>query len=267
MGVTSNRFSRLLQTGSLFRAIFTKQVILLLRYPLNTIASLIMMYGLFALVFFGGQAIDSQAIADNLEGLIIIFFLWMMAWSAFIDLTWDVTREAQWGTLEQLYMSVFSFEVVLSFKAVVNVLLSFIKGGLMLIAMMLTARVFVTIDLLTVVPIALLGLTTVVGVGFVFTGLAIIYKRLENVFQILGFVLVFLIAAPVDSYPVLGLLPLSQSGYLLLLAMEDGVRIWEFAPSDLLLLIVTAVGYLAVGLLTLRIAQRRARRLGVMDHY
>jgi ABC-2 type transport system permease protein len=254
-------------TLTLAIAIFKKQLILMLRYPINLLSGLLTMYVFFALIFFGGQAVAGDAITDNLEGLIIGFFLWSMAWSAFADLTWDLTREAQWGTLEQLYMTVHGFEVVMTIKSAVNILLSFLTGALILVLMMLTTGETVIVDVVTIVPVIALGLWSVVGLGFVFGGLAIIYKRIERVFQIFSFGLIALISAPVDAVPALKALPLAQSSYLLQRAMEDGERLWEFAPAELGALVAVAVAYSLLGAIFFRFAQRRARKLGVMGHY
>lgn len=223
---------------TLGRAIFKKQLTLMFRYPINLFSGLLTMYIFFAMIFFGGQAVAGQALAENLEGIIVGFFLWSMAWSAFADLTWNVTREAQWGTLEQLYMTTYGFEVVM-----------------------------LVLDVVTIVPVVILGLLSVVGLGFVFGGLAIVYKRIENVFQILTFAFVGLIGAPVDAVPALKALPLTQSSYLLSQAMEDGVRLWAFPASELGILVVVSVGYCLAGVLFFRVAQHRARKLGVLAHY
>lgn len=249
------------------RAIFKKQLTLMVRYPINLVSGLLTMYIFFAMIFFGGQAVAGEALADNLEGIIIGFFLWSMAWSAFADLTWNVTREAQWGTLEQLYMTTHGFEVVMLVKSVVNVLLSFLTGALILGLMMLTAGELLVLDVVTIVPVVVLGLLSVVGLGFVFGGLAIVYKRVENVFQILTFAFVGLIGAPVSAIPALKALPLTQSSYLLQQAMQDGVRLWEFPATELGILVVVAFAYLLAGVVFFRAAQRRARALGVLGHY
>jgi hypothetical protein len=59
---------------ALVRAIFSKQIILMVRYPINLLSGLLTMYVFFVMIFFGGQAVASAAINDNLEGLIIGFF-------------------------------------------------------------------------------------------------------------------------------------------------------------------------------------------------
>jgi len=267
VSLATERRGRAFTTANLARAVFIKQLILLVRYPINLLSGLLTMYVFFLIIFLGGQSVAGEAVADNLAGIIVGFFLWYMAWSAFSDLTWNVTREAQWGTLEQLYMTTEGFELLMLVKSAVNVLLSFLTGFVILALMMLTTWEWLTVDVLTVVPIVALGMWSVVGIGFLFGGLAIVYKRIENVFQILAFGLIALIGAPVDATPELGLLPLSQASYMLSLAMEEGVRLWEFSPTDLTLLVGVAIVYPLLGVGFFRLAQRRARRLGVLGHY
>jgi ABC-2 type transport system permease protein len=49
--------------------------------------------------------------------------------------------------------------------------------------------------------------------------------------------------------------------------MVDGVRLWQFDPLDLALLVAVAVGYLLGGYLVFEAATRRARKLGVLGDY
>ncbi len=252
---------------TLFRAILKKKAILLVRYPINTISQLVTIYALFAIVFFGGGALAGPAITDSIDGIIVGFFLFTAAIVAYSGLSWNITREAQWGTLEQLFMSPLGFGTVMGLQVVVNVLFSLLWGIVVLALMLFTTQAELTIDLLTVGPLLVLAIASAVGVGFVFAGLAMLYKRIENAFQLVQFVFIGLISAPVEAYPVLRWLPLSEGSFLLQRAMSDGVRLWEFPAESLAVLLLTAVGYVALGYLFFHRAQRRARRKGVLGHY
>jgi ABC-2 type transport system permease protein len=176
-------------------------------------------------------------------------------------------QEAQWGTLEQLYMSPYGFERVMAANAVVRLLESFAWGGAILAAMLLTTGQQLALDVLTVVPLVVLTVASALGVGFVFAGLALVYKRIDNLFGLLNFGLLFLVAAPVDQYPALAALPLSQGSSLLQRAMTDGVAIWNLPALDLAVLVATAVGYVAAGVVAFRVAEARARRDGLLGQY
>jgi ABC-2 type transport system permease protein len=66
---------------------------------------------------------------------------------------------------------------------------------------------------------------------------------------------------------MLKLLPLAQGSFLLRRAMGDGVRLWEFPPRELAVLVGVGVAYLVVGYAAFRWASRRARRAGSLGKY
>ncbi|WP_256299438.1 ABC transporter permease [Haloarchaeobius salinus] len=244
-----------------------KRVVLLRRYPVNTLSQLGTVFLVFLVLFFGGQALAPAAIGDTLGGLIVGYLLWSMSLTAYSGLSWNVTREAQWGTLEQLFMSPFGFGRVMLAKTVVNLAEAFLWGVATLAFMLLVTGQSLTLDPLTVLPLGLLALLPAVGVGFVFGGLAIRFKRIENAFQLVQFLFIGLISAPVAEYPVLKWLPLAQGSYLLRRAMADGVALWELPPAEVAVLLITAAVYLGLGYAAFTYCQRWARREGVMGHY
>lgn len=252
---------------TLFWAVAKKRVLLMVRYPANTLSQFAVVYAVFLLIFFGGQAVAGAALSNTLSGIIVGYLLWTMAIGAYSGLAYSVTRESQWGTLEQLFMSPFGFGRVMAIKAVVDILEAFLWGVAILALMLLTTGESLVIEPITILVLGAFAVAPAVGIGFVFGGLAMLYKRIENAFPLLQFVLIGLIAAPVGTYPFLKWLPLAQGSHLLGRAMTSGVSLWEFPATELAVLVVTAVGYLAVGYFVFYRAQRRARRKGVMGHY
>lgn len=251
----------------LLEALARKRVVILKEYPVNTLTQLAVTYLFFAGIFFGGKAVAGPAITDSLPGIIVGFFVWTMAITAFAGAARSIMQEAQWGTLEQLYMSPYGFERVMAVNAVVRLLESFAWGGVILAAMLATTRQTLSLDVLTVVPLVVLTVASALGIGFVFAGLALVYKRIENLFGLFNFGLLFLIAAPVDEYPALAALPLTQGSALLQRAMTDGVALWNLPAIELAILVATAVGYAAVGMVAFRVAEARARRDGLLGQY
>ncbi|MEY7849659.1 ABC transporter permease [Natrarchaeobius sp. A-rgal3] len=248
-------------------AVVRKQIILLVRYPLNTFTRFFSMFLFFLLIFLGGQAAAGPALADSLPGIVVGFFLFTLAMTAYSGLAWDVTREAQWGTLERLYMSPYGFGAVMGVKALVNVGLSFLWGSALLFAMMLVTGRWLAIDLPTIVPLTLMTLASVVGIGFCFAGLALVYKRLESLFPLVQFGFVPLIAAPVGSLEWLKLLPVAHGSYLTRIAMTEGIRLWEFPPTEIATVFATSAIYLAGGYYCFHRASLLARRRGLLGHY
>lgn len=254
-------------TARLFAALLRKQAILLVRYPVDTLGAVAGVFGFFVLLFLGGRSIGGPAFDDSLGGLIVGYFVVTVAIAGYQSLASSVTREAQWGTLEQLYMSPLGFGRVMALQALVNVLYSLLWGALLLPLMLLVTGESLELDALTVVPVAIMAVLSVMGVGFVFGGAAVVYKRVGNVFNLLQFGLIGLVAAPVGSYPWLRYLPLVQGNAMLGRAMREGVSLWQFPLADLALLVAVGVGYFAAGFLAFRRFVRRARRAGNLGDY
>lgn len=244
-----------------------KRAMLLVRYPVNTISSILIVLVFFTMIFFGGRALDQQALSDSLGGIIVGFFLWTLATTAFSSLAWNVTHESQWGTLEQLFMSPYGFGRVMAIHVVVRVLESFMWGAVTLVFMLALTGQFLYVDPLTVLPVVVLTLAQAVGFGFAFAGVALLYKRVENVFNLVQFVFIGLISASATGIDWLSALPLVHGSGMLTVAMRDGVRLWQFDPAVLAVLVVTGLGYLLAGYAIFHRAQRRAREKGLMGHY
>jgi len=252
---------------ALIRVVLHKQFLLLVRYPLNTASQFATIFAFFLVIFYSGRAVAGASLTDSLDGLIVGFFLWTMATVAYAGLSWNVTREAQWGTLERLFMSPHGFGRVMGVKTGVNILLSFLWGGVMLALMMAVTGRILAVDPLTVVPLLLLTLGSVVGIGFAFAGLALVFKRVENLFQLVQFAFVGLIAAPVGEIPALRLLPMSHGSYLTSQAMAEGIPLWGMPAWELGLLLATSISYLLAGYACFHLAQRRSRREGLLGQY
>jgi ABC-2 type transport system permease protein len=254
-------------------AVLYKRALLIVRYPVNTFASLVSMYIFWAFIFFGGREAATrmgnspQALTPTLEGLIVGWFLWTMSIIAYASLSQNVTREASWGTLEQLYMSPYGFGAVMASMVVANLLQSLVWGGAILALMLLSTGQGLTMDLLTIIAVSVLTLLSVVGIGFLFAGLALVYKRIGNISQLMTFVIVGLIAAPATGLSPLRFLPLVQGSAMLQEAMRHGTRLWQFPVLDLAVLVGTATFYLLAGYGFFVVMTRRARRKGLMGHY
>ena len=272
-GGADEEFEPLAGRRVLLRAMFLKELLLMLRYRVDFAIRLVGMYLFFAVIFFGGHAAATQvdggpgALSDTFDGIIVGWFLWTMAQTAYTTLHQDVTSESRWGTLEHLYMSPYGFGTVMSLKAVVNVLLAFLWGFVMLVLMMLTAQRWFTVDLVTIVPIATFAVMSVLGLGFAIAGLALVYKKVGSINGLMQFVLVGLIAAPVAGISWFSFLPLVQGSAMLQDAMRGGTALWEFPPAELGLLVGAGVGYFAIGYLIFSYCERVARSRGVMGHY
>ncbi|MDQ2051182.1 ABC transporter permease [Natronolimnohabitans sp. A-GB9] len=266
--------ARTASVGLLLWTVLRMNFLLLARYKVNFAAQILGIYLFFAIIFFGGQAAvenvggsGAGSLGSTLDAFIVGWFLWTMAQTAYFSLSREVTQESRWGTLEQLYMSPHGFGTIMISKVCVNIFLSLILGMLILALMMVSTGRYLAFDVISILPIALLTLMSIVGIGFIFAGLTLIYKKLDSVSQLMQFVIIGLIAAPSAGSNLLALLPLVQGSSMMQVAMRDGVRLWEFSLLEIGILCGTAIFYSVVGYMVFQFCARVARSRGLMGQY
>ena len=252
---------------TLLKAVIYRDLLIWIRYPVNAALGLFMGVFFFGLMFYGGTLVAGQAIEDSIEGLVVGYFLWTLSLGAYSGITNDVRSEASWGTLERHYTTPFGFGPVILAKSVAIVFRTFLTSSVVLAVMLLMTGTTLELHLLTVIPVATLAIATALGLGLAMGGLSVLYKQVGNVVNVLQFAFVGLISAPAFDLPWAKFLPLAQGSALLQRAMTDGVRLWEFDPLALGILVGAAAFYLGAGYLAFGLATRRARRLGVLGDY
>lgn len=261
--------------SALASVVWNKAIILLKRYAFNTITQMVSVYFLFLVVFFGARGITAAvggspiALGDTLDATIVGFFLWFLALASYAELAYSIMNEARLGTLEQLMMSPFGFRWVAVFEVAASTVTSLVMSGFVLAAMLVTTGRQLQIDFITIVPLLLLVTVTAFGMGFMLAGLALIYKRIDALFQVMQFVFIILIGAPafVSSTSILSVLPLSLTTSLIHEAMTDGTFLTELGAARLLTALVNAAVYFGVGLYVFGRMERKARLSGTLAQY
>ncbi|MBB6645415.1 ABC transporter permease [Halobellus ruber] len=251
----------------LARAVLYREAVLFVRYPANAVGGVVIAVFFFGVLFYGGRMVAGRALTDSIEGIIVGYFLWTLSVGAYSAISNDIGSEVQWGTLERHVMTPFGFAPVALLKGVAKLVRTFLTSGIVLGVMLVVTGVTLELNVVTIVIVAGLSITSVLGLGFAAGGITLLYKRIGNWLNLLQFGFVVLVSAPSLDVGWLRLLPLAHGSGLLQRAMLDGTRIWEFAIADLGLLVAVAVGYLGAGYLVFQYATRRARRLGVLGDY
>ncbi|MCL0099179.1 ABC transporter permease [Dehalococcoidia bacterium] len=253
----------------LFKAILKQQFILMRRYLFNTIVSLIGIYIIFLLIFFGAHALGGGApeFGATLDAIVVGFLVWTFALFAYSDLAHGMVREAQEGTLEQLYMSPVGFTWVSLFRIVSRFWVMLTFNIMLLVLIMATTGRWLHLDVVSLLPLIVLTLAGVYGMAFATGGLALVFKRVESFVQILQFAVVGLIAAPLDRFPFLRYLPLAEGSRLIRRVMAEGLSIFELPATDLLFLLANSVLWFGLGFLAFKLLVNVARDRGLLGHY
>lgn len=267
MGSRFNRFVGLTRYYYLLRAVIYRDLVVWLRYPINAVLGVLVHIFLFLLLFYGGTVLTGGAITDSIEGIIIGYFLLTLSNSAYAGLTTAIQTEASWGTLERHYLTPLGFIPVVFARSLSILFRTFLTSAFVLFVMVGISGTHLNIPVLTVIVVAVLSVTSVIGVGLATGGLSVLYKKVGAINDLFGFVFASFIAAPVFHIPWTSLFPLAHGSALLQRVMKDGVRLWEFDPTILAHLFAVAIAYLIAGYAVFRFASRRARHLGTLGDY
>ncbi|MFU8868123.1 ABC transporter permease [Natronococcus sp.] len=251
----------------LARAVLYREFLLFVRYPANAVGGIVVALFFFGVLFYGGRMVAGQALTDSIEGIVVGYFLWTLSVGAYSSISNDIGSEVQWGTLERHVMTPFGFAPVALLKGVAKIVRTFLTSTVILAAMIVVTGTTLELNPLTVVVVATLTIVSVLGLGLAAGGITVLYKQIGNWLNLLQFGFVVLISAPAFDLGWMRFLPLAHGSALLQRAMVDGIRLWEFSPIDVGILVGVAVGYLALGYAVFQYATRRARRLGVLGDY
>lgn len=258
-----------MSTLVLFRAVFKRTFIEMKRYAFNTVSGLVTLFFVFLLLFYGARTLvgGGPSGGGTLNSIIVGYWLWILAIFAYGATAQDMTEEAQVGTLEQLAMSPLGLTRVslTTFLGGIVLQVAILLG--MLVLMMAATGRWLNLDLVSILPLLLVTMAGVQGVGMIAGGFAIVYKRIQNSMQILQFVFVAVIAAPLDRFPAAKYVPLSWGRHLLEKVMKGEASLFQLAPGDLALLVAVSLSWLALGIAGFKLLERKARSRGNLAHY
>ncbi len=253
----------------LYGASFRRSLIEFRRYIFDTFSGIVTVYGFFLIIFLGARIFggDQPGFGRTLEGVVVSYGVWALTIFALSGLTFEMTQEAQLGTLEQLGMSPFGLVNVLLARVFSSLGVQFFVWAILLTLMMATTGRWLNIDVVSVVPLLLLTLIGVIGVGFVLAGLAVVFKRVQNALQIYQVLLLGLVVAPVDDVSFVKYLPVAWGSELLRRVMVGGRSVFDMPLGDLLFLIANTTLYFACGIAAFKGFERVARERGLLGHY
>ena len=257
-----------MKTLVLAKAVAKRYLIEIRRYAFDSLTGLLTIYLIFLLIFYGAKAFLEPAPGEEakLSAVVVGYIVWILAIFSYSDSTQMLQNEAQMGTLEQLAMSPLGLPRVLLTHFFAGVLFSLAQILALLVVMMASTGKWLNLDLASVVPLLLLTITGVQGVGFVMGGLAIVYKRIQHAIQIVQFVFVAMIAAPVDRFEFVKYLPLSWGYQLIRRVMIEEASIFQM-PGDVLFLFVHSIALIGGGILIFRWFETKARQQAKLAHY
>ena len=237
-------------------------------YVFYNISLLIMFMGLFY-SFGATEPINSGAVA-MLYGLVA----WQLCTSELSYFANVVEEEAMMGTLEQIFMTRTSVLKVLTGKFVVTFLFDICKA---VILFSLCALAFGILDALSLhgannfwaIAIVIWVAISFASMGLLFAGLALFYKRVSAVLQVITYVLLFFtnITTAVDFLPA-AIRPISYGIPLTWgMACIRSLLANSFSLRELTGLLISSTLFICIGDAGFALFLKRARVYGKLGHY
>lgn len=241
-----------------------------IRYPAEVIAGLVIITSVFYGLFLSAQymAGPNFAFGDRLDAVVVGYVLWTLTLYIINDIAIGLQSESQTGTLEQVFLSPLGAPRVFFARAIASLALR-----LSLIVIIIAILTGITGSRLAFPPVLALPMLSLVmagyGLAFIMGACALVFKRVQQILGVFQFVLLFLLAAPVEEWSgpieiLRYLLPMLPSTGLLRDVMARGIALnwgdfgWAF---------LNGVAYLAVGLLVFAWAERTAKHNGSLGGY
>ncbi|MCH7472474.1 hypothetical protein IIA79_05930 [bacterium] len=257
------------------RAEFLRDFTLALRYPVELFAGMFILYLLFMGLFLGAKVLaGSNAIAGNLDALVIGYTMWYFAIIAINRMSVDIESEARQGTLEQVYLHAPSYLGLLWIRAATHIVLG--GGAVLLLSLLIqaTTRHFLQLTWGIIPPLFFVMVLTIAGLcgfGLILGGFSLVFKRIGQLAAIVQFSLFFL------AYTDLSLIPEPWRGIVSHLPMGRGVDILKSLiaeqgvssaiASSIAWLAADSLIYVAVGSMLFLSMERIARKGGLLSHY
>ena len=256
--------------GELMLAELKRAWIQYIRYPAEVLGGIVIITGVFYGLFLSTRYMAGASIGlgNRLDAMVVGYVLWSLVLFIINDVAINLQLEAQTGTLEQVFLSPFGASRVFFARAIASLILR-----LTLMMVILAIIMGITGSRLSFPATLFLPLMTLLmagyGLAFAMGAGALIFKRVQQVLGVFQFVLLFLVAAPIEEWSGLGQwfaygLPMLPSTSLLrsLMALDANL-------DRGLLAIATLNGglYLTLGLSLFRWAEQEAKRRGNIGGY
>lgn len=252
----------------LLKTNFRKEFIELKRYYPNTIAMIVSFYFLFLAAFLGLKFVgDPTSFDENVQYTIVSMAFWLFAMTAFGNPSVTILQEAMRGTLEQLYMTPYRPWKIICSRILAQIALELISIVVLLIIIQATVNQWLNFNLLTTIPIALVTIISLIGIGFMMAGLALVFKQIQNLLQIMQFILMGLVFFPLSVIPLLEIAPFVKGVNMIRDVMMYDLSLMDFSMFDYLSLGLNALFYFCLGLFIYFRCERIAKVKGLLSQY
>lgn len=259
----------------LFKVSIDKSVKELVRYKFNTISDIMSFYALFIAMFFGMKSFGASmnvtpvALGETLEGFVAGYFLWTVMVMAYSDTANSVITDASRGTLEQISMSNLGLRNILIVRSITNLIVNLLVCFIVLFSIMATTNYWLNIKVFQLLIIILIGIFSILGIALIFGGLALIFKKIQSLLNIIQYFLIGLVIPGPNTFSPLitSILPFRPTIEKVYNIAVGGESLMDSSLGDFGIIIVNSVVYFLIGLFIFNQCNRIAKKKGLLGQY
>lgn len=247
-----------------------RQWLMFKRYPVESFAGVLVFTILFFGLFTGARYLAGARVdfEHRLDVVVAGYVLWLVTTGLFVGPGAQITEDARVGIQEQLFVSPHNFAVFTAIRV-----LSGLVQHVLLILVVLAVICVITgtrlaYQLAELLPFAAIVLAAT-GLGLMAAAYAMLVKQVSAVLGIGQFLLLPLVAAPVQSIAGYGhwltaVLPINPASQLLQNELASG---HVATTTELMLALGNGLVFFLIGALLLDRASHRARRLAIVGSF
>lgn len=252
----------------LFAAEFRRYLIVMARYPIETLTGIFISTLVFVGLFLGGRYIAGPASTFGESGpaLIIGYFAWLVLISGLGSLAGEIENDGKTGVLEAVFSSSHSPVVLFLVRGFAVCSLSVATSAVVCLLVALLLGQPMSLSLSILLPMFTL-LVTAVGLGMAAGGVALLVKRIGLILAPIYLLFLPLMWVRFENFHGLSqglalLLPSTLSSLLLRHAIEQ--QAVSLPGHYVAAAFISAAVYLTAGVWVFRLSARVARRNGVI---
>jgi ABC-2 type transport system permease protein len=249
-----------------------KRFLILWDYKFNLLMQLVMVGFIFvgASFFIEGGQLDPK----QLVPLFIGYIVWFYARIIIMTTGADLVGEAQAGTLEQMYMSPVSAELLLIGRMFATLITTTVMVVLTGSVLLFILRIQIPLHW-EIIPVLLLTLFGLFGFTLLLSGAALVFKQVDGLADLVQNALLFLTGSllPISRFPAwLGAfaktLPITQGIVVLRQVDLDGQSLAStWSSGSLAWLVFHSVIYMCVGWAIFKWCEHIAKQRGSLSQY
>ncbi len=257
----------------LFKVSIEKTLKELSRYKFNTISDILVLYVLFMAMFLGVKGFGTSFgispidMGSNLEGFIVGYFLWTIMMMAYSDVAYGLMNDANRGTLEQLNMSGIKLSTIVTVRSLSDMLINLLISTILLFIIMVTTNYKLEIKIFSILLPVFIGIFSVLGIGLIFGGLALVFKKVQSLLNIVQYFLIALVIISPENEIIYNLLPFRPAADMVFASMIGGYSLIDFSIHDYGIMICNSILYFSIGLVIFNKCVKLAKKKGLLGQY